>query len=127
MQRDSSMIFSMQASTVCYEHVRLISRYLRERFGLRYNGFAILLWPVSFTFPNMLRACNDVRFTMGISVFSMFLFRIGLSLIIAVHFGLGAIGVWIAMIVDWIFRSICFIIRYLHGKWRITGYLVKTQ
>ena len=30
-------------------------------------------------------------------------------------------GVWIAMIVDWVFRSICFVIRYLHGKWRITG------
>ena len=43
MQRDSSMIFSMQASTVCYEHVKLASRYLREQFGLRYNGFAILL------------------------------------------------------------------------------------
>ena len=83
-----------------------------------HNGFAILLWPVSFTFPNMLRACNDVRFTMGISVFSMWTFRIGLSLILAVHFGYGAIGVWIAMIVDWVFRSICFLIRYAHGKWR---------
>ncbi|MBQ7261167.1 MAG: MATE family efflux transporter, partial [Lachnospiraceae bacterium] len=100
---------------------------LTRTLVMLHNGFAILLWPLSFTFPNMLRACNDVRFTMGISVFSMFAFRIVLSIIIGVHFGLGAIGVWIAMIVDWVFRSICFVIRYLHGKWRITGYLVKTQ
>ena len=84
-----------------------------------HNGFAILLWPLSFTFPNMLRACNDVRFTMGISVFSMWTFRIGLSILIAVHMGYGAIGVWIAMIVDWVFRSVCFIVRYAHGKWRV--------
>ena len=100
---------------------------LTKTLVMLHNGFAILLWPLSFTFPNMLRACNDVRFTMGISIFSMVVFRIGLSLVIGVHFGLGVIGVWIAMIVDWIFRSICFIIRYLRGKWRITGYLVKTQ
>ena len=37
------MIFSMQTSTVCYEHVKLVSRFLRERFGLRYNSFTILL------------------------------------------------------------------------------------
>ena len=30
---------------------------------------------------------------------------------------LGAIGVWLAMIVDWIFRASLFLIRYLSGKW----------
>lgn len=90
---------------------------LTEILVRMHNGFAIFLWPVSFTFPNMLRACNDVRFTMGISIFSMILFRIGLSLVVAVHMGYGAIGVWFAMIIDWVFRSICFIIRYKRGKW----------
>ncbi len=90
-----------------------------------HNGFAILLWPLSFTFPNMLRACNDVRFTMGISIFSMWIFRIGLSLVLAVYFGYGAVGVWIAMIVDWVFRTICFIARYIKGKWLKLAGLVK--
>ncbi len=92
-----------------------------------HNGFAIVLWPVSFTLPNMLRACNDVKFTMGISVFSMWLFRIGLSLVLAVHFGLGAIGVWIAMIIDWVFRSVCFLLRYFRGKWIILAGLSGKQ
>lgn len=83
-----------------------------------HNGAAIFLWPLAFVLPNMLRACNDVRYTMLASIFSMFVFRIGFSYIIGVHMGAGAIGVWIAMILDWIFRIICFVGRYLSGKWR---------
>ncbi len=87
-----------------------------------HNGLAMLLWPMSFTFPNMLRACNDVKSTMICSILSMFIFRIGFSLILGVHFGMGAIGVWIAMILDWIFRITSFTVRYLHGDWKKTMY-----
>jgi len=83
-----------------------------------HNGLAIFMWPMSFTFPNMLRACNDVRFPMAVSVFSMFVFRIGFSYLLGVQQGMGAIGVWIAMVIDWIFRIICFVWRYLHGDWK---------
>ncbi|MBO5070292.1 MAG: MATE family efflux transporter [Roseburia sp.] len=83
-----------------------------------HDGMAIFLWPASFVLPNMLRACNDVRFTMVVSIFSMFAFRIGLSYVIGVQMELGAIGVWIAMVVDWIFRIICFVGRYASGKWK---------
>ena len=93
-----------------------------------HNGCAFFMWPLAFTFPNMLRACNDVKFTMGASVLSMFIFRIGLSLILAGHFGLGAIGVWWAMVIDWVFRIICFIFRYFSGKWRrLAGFEAKTE
>ncbi len=83
-----------------------------------HNGVAIFLWPASFVLPNMLRACNDVNYTMILSILSMIVFRIGLSLVIAVHFGYGAIGVWIAMVVDWVFRTICFVARYVKGGWK---------
>ena len=79
---------------------------------------AAVLWPVAFVFPNMLRACNDVRFTMMSSICSMFVFRIGFSYVLGVFLGWGAIGVWAAMIVDWICRIICFVLRYRSGKWR---------
>ena len=83
-----------------------------------HNGAAIFLWPASFVLPNMLRACNDVTFTMVLSIASMGVFRIGLSIILGIHMGYGAIGVWCAMIVDWIFRVICFVGRYLSGIWQ---------
>ena len=36
-----------------------------------HDGMAIFLWPASFVLPNMLRACNDVKYTMVVSIFSM--------------------------------------------------------
>ncbi|SHJ53432.1 putative efflux protein, MATE family [Hathewaya proteolytica DSM 3090] len=86
-----------------------------------HNGFAMLLWPLAFTFPNALRAANDVKFTMVVSVFSMCAFRILFSYIIGKGLGYGAIGVWISMIIDWIFRITCFAIRYKSGRWKDTS------
>ncbi len=81
-------------------------------------GAAILLWPVSFVFPNSLRAANDVRYTMRTAIVSMMVFRVGLSYILCVKMGMGAVGVWIAMVADWICRASCFLWRYFSGKWR---------
>lgn len=86
-----------------------------------HNGLAIFLWPASFVLANMLRACNDVRYPMLMSIFSMCAFRIGFSYVFGVFMGMGALGVWYAMVLDWIFRSICFIGRYLRGSWRKTA------
>lgn len=97
---------------------------LTYKLVMIHNGMAMFLWPASFVLPNMLRASNDVKFPMVISIFSMFVFRIGLSYILGVNMRMGAIGVWNAMIVDWIFRSVCFIGRYYHGKWKKTMYLL---
>ncbi len=83
-----------------------------------HNLNALFMWPLAFVLPNVLRACNDVKFTMYISIFSMFAFRIGLSYVIGIRMDMGAVGVWIAMIVDWIFRLSMFIGRYYSGRWR---------
>lgn len=91
---------------------------LAYKLVMIHNGMAIFLWPAAFVLPNMLRACNDVRFTMVVSIFSMFTFRIALSYVIGVKMGHGALGVWNAMVLDWIFRTICFVLRYLTGGYR---------
>lgn len=78
---------------------------------------SLLFWPTSFGLPNALRAANDAKYTMIVSFISMWTVRIGMSYLFAVSFGLGAIGVWIAMYIDWICRSIAFIIRFRRGKW----------
>lgn len=83
-----------------------------------HNGVAILLWPASFVLPNMLRACNDVRYPMVMSIFSMCAFRIGFSIVFGIWMQMGALGVWYAMVMDWIFRSLCFVGRYLRGTWK---------
>ena len=83
-----------------------------------HDGMAIFLWPASFVLPNMLRACNDVKYTMVVSIFSMITFRIGFSYVFGVHMGWMAVGVWAAMVIDWVFRVLCFVGRYLAGTWR---------
>ena len=81
-------------------------------------GSGILLWPAGFVLPNALRAANDVRFTMCVSILSMAVWRLGFSYILCVQMGMGAVGVWIAMVVDWICRVICFVARFASGAWR---------
>lgn len=78
---------------------------------------AILIWPLSFTLPNALRAAGDAKYTMGTSIFSMWAFRVVSSYFLAGTLNLGVIGVWIGMYIDWAFRSLLFVIRYFRGKW----------
>ena len=82
-----------------------------------HDGFAMIFWPTAFVLPNALRAAQDVRFTMVVSIFSMIAFRIFFSWVIGVRFGMGIIGVWIAMIIDWVFRGGLFIWRVRSGRW----------
>ena len=83
-----------------------------------HDGMAIFLWTPAFVLPNALRAGNDVKFTMGISIFSMFAFRVATSFVLGAHFGMGAVGVWIAMIIDWVCRVTCFVLRFRSGVWK---------
>lgn len=79
--------------------------------------FACWLWAFSFTLPNTLRAASDARFTMIVGVASMWICRLCLGYVFASVLGFGVLGVWMAMMCDWAVRSICFIVRYLGGKW----------
>ena len=83
-----------------------------------HSACVVTIWPLSFSLPNTLRAAADVKFTMGLSIFSMWVFRIGFSVVLGVYFHMGVFGVWVAMTIDWLFRSICFVTRYIRGKWK---------
>ena len=67
--------------------------------------------------PNVLRAANDVRYPMVCSIASMMLLRLGSGYLFAVVFQLGAIGIWIAMVADWLCRGVLFTARFISGKW----------
>ncbi len=91
-----------------------IGRQLLTTFAI----FSALIWPLSFTMPNLLRAAGDAKYTMEVSVFSMWVFRVLSSYFFAGTLKLGVLGVWIAMYVDWGFRSVMFTLRYRSGKWQ---------
>ena len=94
------------------------TRTLAMRLSTIHASLAILFWPVSFVLPNALRAANDVKFTMWVGIFSMLACRIIGSWVLCVHFGWGAVGVWIAMVTDWVCRSSFFVPRVISGKWK---------
>ena len=79
---------------------------------------SIFIWVPAFMVPGFLRAAGDAKYTMTVAVFSMAVFRIGFGVFLATTMGMGVIGVWIAMQIDWVFRIICFLIRWHSGKWQ---------
>lgn len=91
---------------------------LARTLVLIHTSCAILMWPMSFVLPNALQAANDVKFTMYVGIGSMVAFRIAGSWILCVTLGMGAVGVWIAMVADWICRICLFLPRMLSGKWK---------
>lgn len=76
-----------------------------------------ILWSISFLLPSALRAAGDSNFTSIISMLSMWLFRVTLGYILGITFGLGILGVWIAMIGEWGVRGAIFLHRFKGEKW----------
>ena len=76
------------------------------------HAAAMCIWPLAFTLPNALRAGLDASFTMKVSVFSMWVFRIGFAYLFVKVWNVGVMGVWFGMFIDWIFRVILFVGRF---------------
>jgi Na+-driven multidrug efflux pump len=81
-------------------------------------GVGLFLYPLGFLITGPLRAANDSAFPMWVSILSMAIFRLTLAQILCVQLGWGAPGVWWAMIVDWVCRSVCFVWRWHGGYWK---------
>ncbi len=77
----------------------------------------MLVHPLSFAQSNALRAAGDVKFTMIVAIASMWICRVGMAYILGQGLGLGVIGVWIAMTMDWGVRAFFFTNRVRTGKW----------
>ena len=96
---------SAEAGALCASIVRL--------FCL----FSIFFWAASFTLPNALRSGGDARFTMLVSIFSMWTFRVVLSYFFVTGLQWGLVGVWLGMFADWICRSVFFAVRFAGKTW----------
>lgn len=78
---------------------------------------SIAFWPCSFTLPQILRAAGDAKYTMAVSMFSMWVFRVGFSVVLGTWLNWGLLGVWTAMIIDWVVRDVFFVLRFLGNRW----------
>lgn len=76
------------------------------------HACAMIIWPLAFALPNALRASMDAKYTMLVSVASMWIFRVGLAYWFVKAMNLEIMGVWYGMFVDWGFRALLFGFRF---------------
>ncbi|MDR2183324.1 MAG: MATE family efflux transporter [Clostridiales bacterium] len=80
-----------------------------------------LIWSISFVIPAALRATGDVVFPMVVSIFTMLILRVAFSYLFGILMGMGIMGIWLAMYLDWAVRSAFFLPRLLGNKWKGKG------
>ena len=76
-----------------------------------------LIWDMAFIPAYGLRAAGDVKFSMTVSVLTMWFCRVTLATVLARVFHMGPMAVWIGMFTDWGIRNIIFTIRFHNRKW----------
>ena len=88
-----------------------------------YTGFSALasifsLYAFSFVPLNAFRAAGDIRYSVTLSISSMFAFRVALCFLLnAIFPQMGLLCVYTGMWIDWAFRSVMNMFRYRSGKW----------
>lgn len=78
-------------------------------------------WTLAFIMPYGLRAAGDVRFSMLVSICTMWFCRVMLAIYLMRTTDIGPMGVWIGMFADWTLRAFIFSGRYLSGAWLKKG------
>ncbi len=90
---------------------------LAKQLFLFYCFCAIFMYSTAYGLPQALRGAGDVRYTMLVSLGTMFLIRLGAAYLLGTRLGLGTFGVWIAMAIDWAVRSLFYLLRFRSGRW----------
>ena len=114
----NALIISALPMVVKAYHLSAHTAQITEQILIFHGAMAMLIWPIAFVLPATFRAAGDVKVCMVIAIVSMWIFRIAFSYVLGGYLGWGVFGVWVAMVIDWIFRAICFTIRYFGGKWQ---------
>ena len=76
-----------------------------------------VVWVMSFIPAYGFRAAGDVKFTITVSVISMWFCRVTLAIVLARVFGMGPMAVWIGMFTDWTVRGVIYTVRFRSRRW----------
>ena len=129
----STLIYLVKFATVCLGTIGLlfvpISEWLASLYSnldevikltallIKANSIAIFVWPLSFIISAGLKGAGDTRYTMMTAFIGMWIFRICIGYILGVILGMGVLGIWIGMFIDWIIRGIMYCIRLRGTNW----------
>ncbi len=110
--------FFLNGIALSWFHLSAESAAMAMQVMRWFNVISLFIWPASFTLPNILRAAGDATFTMTVSVFSMWVFRVAFCYLMVLGFHQAhLLSIWGGMFLDWVFRSLFFAIRFSKGSW----------
>ena len=111
------ILFAIQPLLVGLYNVSGEAAHLAMIILWLHGGLGILMWPAAFTLPQALKGAGDTSYVMIVAVASMWTFRILTGFLFAKYLGMGVLGTWYAMFIDWVCRLILFLVRYRGKKW----------
>ncbi len=106
----SVLIFGRSFFVGCYR-LSGISADLAKGLVLS-HALMMVIWPLAFLFPYFFRAIGKAAFTMVVAVFTMWVFRVGLAWVFIRILHFNVLGIWYAMYVDWIFRTLIYVVAF---------------
>ncbi len=85
---------------------------------LRVMAFIQIPESVGFVMGGALRGAGDTRTVLYVTIVGVWLVRVGLALFLIKIVGLGLLGAWLAMAIDWAVRAFFLMYRWRGGKWQ---------
>ncbi|MDG5856493.1 MATE family efflux transporter [Clostridium beijerinckii] len=129
----STLIYLTKFGTICLVSLGLIfipiSKWLASLYTnvpevinisatlTRSNSIALIAWGISFILSSGLKGAGDTRYTMLTAFIGMWIFRIFAGYILGIVLGIGILGIWIAMYIDWIVRGLMYCFRLRGNNW----------
>ncbi|MGN0706653.1 MAG: MATE family efflux transporter [Faecalibacterium sp.] len=114
----NTIIFAMTPVVLHFYTLEPQTKQLVLWLVLIHNIFNTVAFPFADPLGKGLRACGDVGFTTGISLLTTIGVRLVFSILFAVIWKMGVIGIAFAMCLDWSIRGMIFWRRFKHKKWK---------
>ncbi|MFI3166353.1 MAG: MATE family efflux transporter [Bacillota bacterium] len=119
------IICSMTIMTIMYFASDVVFSLFSASEEVKQLGKTILLIEIFLEFgrsvniimSRMLTSVGDTYFLMGMGCSGHWLIGVALAYILGVHFGMGLVGIWIAMAIDENVRGIAYLVRFSVKKW----------
>lgn len=114
----NTAVFALTPVIMPFFDVAPKTRSLTVWLVLIHNVFNCIAFPFADPLGKGLRASGDVKFTVVWSIVTTIGVRLLASVLLAIVFDMGVIGIALAMSFDWCVRAVAFYIRFRGGKWK---------
>ncbi|EHG5628526.1 EmmdR/YeeO family multidrug/toxin efflux MATE transporter [Salmonella enterica subsp. enterica serovar Typhi] len=81
------------------------------------NAAFMPIWAAAWVLPSGFKGARDVRFAMWVSMLGMWGCRVVAGYTLGIVLGMGVVGVWLGMFLDWAVRGALFYWRLISGRW----------